>query len=76
MTKISYNIINPTYCNGELARLPIYSLRGKVGQNNSHTLTYMEMREVYQKDLGQIMGLDKIVLGDEKDGNNVLAIWP
>ena len=53
--------INTVNMKGELISQPKAYIQPKYGQGDSHTYSYLEMRKFYQKELGWVMGLDKIV---------------
>ena len=53
--------INTVNMKGELIKQPTAYIQPKFGQDDSHTYSYLEMRKFYQKELGWVMGLEKIV---------------
>ena len=53
----TYNILDE---HNRLTKLPVYYFNGN-GQYDSHTYSYLELRKVYQEQLGWIMGLETII---------------
>jgi len=45
----------------ELIRQPKAYIQENYGQGDSHTYSYLESRKMYKEQLGQVMGLDKLI---------------
>ena len=53
--------INTVNMKGELIKQPTAYIQPKYGQDDSHTYSYLEARNMYKKCLGQVMGLEKVM---------------